>query len=143
MSGRTAPLGSGRVSDHPTVYPRHMKLSGVHHVSLNVSDLAAAEPFYVDVLGLEVIPRPDLGVAGVWLRADDGTEIHLIEQPGFVPPKGQHFAFGVSDLTEARDALVANGVKVSEPAGIPERGGAQCFFKDPVGNLIELNQPPA
>jgi hypothetical protein len=33
------------------------------------------------------------------------------------------------------------GVNVSEPVAIPERGGAQCFFKDPTGNLIELNQP--
>jgi glyoxylase I family protein len=134
---------STRIAPTGWVYPRGMELTGVHHVSLNVSDLAAAQPFYVDVLGLEVIPRPDLGVEGVWLQADDGTEIHLIERPGFEPPKGQHFAFGVSDLDATREELVAKGVKVSDPVSIPERGGAQCFFKDPVGNLIELNQPPA
>jgi catechol 2,3-dioxygenase-like lactoylglutathione lyase family enzyme len=119
-----------------------MELTGVHHVSINVSDLSEAQPFYLDVLGLEAIPRPDLGVAGTWMTTADGTEIHLIEVPGFEPPKGQHFAFGVTDLDATRAALMDRGVNVSEPVAIPERGGAQCFFKDPTGNLIELNQPP-
>ena len=33
-------------------------LTGVHHVSINVSDLSEAEPFYLDVLGLAAIPAP-------------------------------------------------------------------------------------
>ena len=118
-----------------------MELTGVHHVSLNVADLEAAQPFYTDVLGLEVIDRPELGINGTWLRASDGTEIHLIEVPGFEAPKGQHFAFRVDDIESAREALMATGVRVSRIAPIPERPARQCFFHDPCGNMIELNQP--
>ena len=55
-----------------------MKLSGVHHVSLNVDDAEKTGRFYTEVLGLEVLPRPDFPFKGLWLRAG-GQEIHLIE----------------------------------------------------------------
>ena len=36
-------------------------LNGIHHVSINVQDVDAAVQFYVGVLGMEQIERPDLG----------------------------------------------------------------------------------
>ena len=45
-----------------------MQTLGIHHVSINVNDVADSERFYCDVLGLEKLPRPDLGFAGAWLR---------------------------------------------------------------------------
>ncbi|MEY2470503.1 MAG: Glyoxalase/Bleomycin resistance protein/Dioxygenase superfamily, partial [Actinomycetota bacterium] len=39
-----------------------MESTGVHHVSINVDDVAAAVRFYTDVLGLtERDDRPDFG----------------------------------------------------------------------------------
>jgi glyoxylase I family protein len=113
----------------------------VHHVSLNVPDLAEAEPFYVDVLGLDKINRPELGVPGAWLTTRNGTQIHLIEVPGFEPPKGQHFAFGVLDIDAERSRLMERGVRVSEAKSVGGTSARQCFFHDPCGNMIELNQP--
>lgn len=112
----------------------------MHHVSLNVSDAAEAERFYVEVLGLEKLPRPDFGFPGAWLGLADGRQVHLIQVDGWTAPKGQHFALGVGDLDRTRDELVAQGIRVSEPAEIPG-AGRQCFFRDPAGNMIELNQP--
>jgi catechol 2,3-dioxygenase-like lactoylglutathione lyase family enzyme len=117
-----------------------MQLRGVHHVSLNVSDAEKAERFYVDVLGLEKLHRPDLGFPGSWLACADGRQVHLLQVDGWTAPKGQHFAFAVNDLDAARQDLQAKGVKVSEPNGIPGTG-RQSFFKDPSGNLIEINEP--
>jgi catechol 2,3-dioxygenase-like lactoylglutathione lyase family enzyme len=119
-----------------------MQLRGVHHISLNVSDTEVAERFYTEVLGLEKIPRPDFGFPGSWLACADGRQVHLLEVEGWVPPKGQHFAFAVDDLDAVRDDLAARGVKVSEPNGITGTG-RQSFFKDPCGNLIEINEPAA
>ena len=116
-----------------------MKLDGVHHVSLNVHDVEKTGRFYLEVLGLEKLPRPDFGVPGLWLRAG-GQEIHLIEVEDHRAPEGQHFAFRVDDLDEAIRALGEHGVKVSDPFQIPA-GGRQAFLRDPAGNLIELNQP--
>jgi glyoxylase I family protein len=56
-----------------------MTALGVHHVSLNVSDLAAALDFYVGRLGMvQRTDRPDFGIGGAWL--DVGSQqVHLIE----------------------------------------------------------------
>ncbi len=50
-----------------------------------------------------------------------------------------HVSLNVTDAA-ARTHLEAHDVRVSEPT---EQPGIciQCFFKDPTGNLIELNQP--
>lgn len=115
-------------------------LSGrVHHVSLNVTDTAAAERFYVEVLGLRPIERPDLGFPGAWLSVGE-QEVHLLEVEGFEPPKGQHFAFQVDDLDAAIDQIRSHGVEVSEPRAI-EGVCRQAFLSDPTGNLLELNEP--
>lgn len=116
-----------------------MKLDlGVHHVSINVDDLDACLDFYVGTLGLEVLPRPDFGFPGAWLRSG-GQEVHLIQVEDHAAPKGQHFAFRVSDLDGIRVALEAAGVEVSQPFELP--GGRQSFLHDPAGNMLELNEP--
>ena len=116
-----------------------MKLDGVHHVSLNVSDVDEAGRFYVDVLGLEVLPRPDFPFPGMWLRSQ-GQEIHLMGVEQHEAPTGQHFAFRVDDIEGAVEELRSKGVRVSNPSPLP--GGArQAFLRDPSGNIIEINQP--
>lgn len=117
-----------------------MLISGVHHVSLNVTDAAASRRFYVEVLGFtERSDRPDFPFAGSWLQVGD-QQVHLLEVADFVPPKGQHFALHVGDIDAARAELIERGVAVSEPSPIGDVC-RQCFFTDPTGNLIELNQP--
>ena len=116
-----------------------MKLRGVHHVSLNVSDVEEAGSFYVDLLGLEVLPRPDFGFPGMWLRSE-GQEIHLMQVEDHTAPKGQHFAFLVDDLSGTIEELRSKGVKVSDPMQLPT-GAQQAFLKDPSGNMLEINQP--
>lgn len=116
-----------------------MKLAGVHHVSLNVDDVDTAGRFYQDVLGLEVLPRPDFGFPGLWLRAQD-QEVHLIQVENHAAPDGQHFALRVEDLDGALAELNQKGVDTRGPYEIPNVG-RQAFLKDPAGNLIELNEP--
>jgi catechol 2,3-dioxygenase-like lactoylglutathione lyase family enzyme len=117
-----------------------MKLHGVHHVSLNVADVEAAGRFYTDVLGLEVLPRPDFGFAGMWLRSET-HEIHLMQVENHEAPQGQHFAFRVDDIDEAVAELQGRGVEVKGPYALPGLPARQAFFHDPSGNMIEINQP--
>ena len=117
-----------------------MVISGVHHVSLNVADAATAIRFYVDVLGFsERDDRPEMGLTGAWLQAGE-QQIHLLEVADFVPQRGPHFALRVDDIDAALDEIRGHGVKVSEPARVGDIC-RQCFFTDPSGNLVELNQP--
>ncbi len=118
---------------------RAMRLLGVHHVSLNVRSIDEAAKFYLDVLGLEALPRPDLGFAGMWLDAG-AQQIHLMEDPAHDASRSQHFAFRVEDVDAVVEELHARGVKTSRVMHVPG-AGRQAFLRDPSGNLLELNQP--
>ncbi len=115
-----------------------MQTLGVHHVSLNVTDVAAAVSFYVDVLGLaERGDRPDFGFGGAWLDVG-AQQIHLLEA-ALPDDCGQHVALQVPDLVAAVAELRDRGIRVSDPT--PVGTGRQAFLHDPAGNLIELQQP--
>ena len=115
-----------------------MNLQGIHHVSINVSDVTAAVEFYTQVLGLEELERPELGFPGAWLRAGE-QEVHLLGIDSGTPLKEQHFAFAVEDIAGVRARLDAAGIKCSKPFEIP---GVclQTFTHDPSGNMLEFNQ---
>ena len=116
-----------------------MQVRGIHHVNVNVRDLAAAMQFYVDGLGFTVLPRPDVGRPGAWL-AIGVHQLHLAEDPDAVIDPRQHFALHVDDLDGCVADLQSNGIT---PQLAPLRPGAgrQAFVMDPSGNRIELNEP--
>lgn len=118
-----------------------MILSGIHHVSLNVSDTARSLSFYRDTLGMTVLPRPPFPFGGAWLDSGDGRQVHLIESPDVPPDVGQHVAFHVADLDGAVGHVRAAGFEVSEPRSVPGTGIRQAFALDPDGNRVELTQP--
>ena len=114
----------------------------VHHISFAVRDLARSQHLYEEILGHELIERPDLGLPGVWYRAGN-AEIHLIATPegvdvGSAPPNltplANHQAFAVDDYAKTLDFLEAREVEVLRTT--PEAG--QLWIRDPDGNVIEL-----
>ncbi len=115
-----------------------MRPAGLHHVSINVSDVPAALDFYTRLLGLaERADRPDFSFGGAWLDAG-GQQVHLIEAD--VPPSlGQHFALAVADLDAAVAELRGHGVTVTDPVVVGP--GRQAFLTDPCGNRVELQEP--
>ena len=114
-----------------------MQALGIHHVSINVTDVDAALAFYTGPLGLTVNgERPDFGFDGAWLDAG-GQQIHLIGAPA--PPNlGQHLALQVGDLPAAVAELREQGIEVTDPS--PVGPGLQSFLTDPSGNAVELYQ---
>jgi catechol 2,3-dioxygenase-like lactoylglutathione lyase family enzyme len=114
-----------------------------HHVSFAVRDLERSRGFYEGVLGLEPIPRPELGLPGAWYAAGD-VEVHLIATPAGAdvgrPPPGlsplaNHTAFAIDDYAATLAQLRARGLEVLESRpGI----GPQLWIRDPDGNVIEL-----
>ena len=115
-----------------------MQTLGIHHVSINVNDVADPERFYCDVLGLEKLPRPDLGFAGAWLRTGQ-QEVHLLGKSSGAPLPEQHYAFLINDADELLQRLAAHDI---EPRSVGEIPGVcrQVFVHDPSGNLVEFNQ---
>lgn len=116
-----------------------MIVADIHHVSLNVTDLERAAAFYRGLLGLDILPRPELSVEGLWLDAGNDRQVHLIV--GDVPPdQGQHVAFLVDDLDRVVDDLRAAGVRIRTPQPVGDTGLRQAFAFDPDGNRLEFTQ---
>lgn len=118
-----------------------MRIGGLLHAALLVTDLARAREFYGGVLGLKEKARPDLDFRGAWYDLGE-VELHLMVSPTAPPAadarprRDYHIAFQVADLIEARRTLEEAGLAYRESSsGLPS-----IFVRDPDGNLIELQQ---
>ena len=116
-------------------------INGFHHAGFLVTDVARAAAFYEGVLGLQALPRPDLGFAGLWYDLRNGHQLHLMSvegMPGHAdPPRhDRHIALNVSDVNATEEQLTALGIAVGYGSG--RAGNKQLFLRDPDGNTIEL-----
>lgn len=132
-----------------------IQVEAIDHLTLVVKDLEASRRFYVDLLGMEVVPRPAFSFAGSWFRAGN-TLIHLIlehDQSGpagvWSPEKSRytrthHFAFRVPDANAAWEMLQASGepLDVITPPKFRPDGAVQIFLADPDGHVVELSSEP-
>lgn len=119
---------------------------GINHVTLSAADPKKTLAFYVDVLGLTVGQRPDLGFAGAWLYAGGAQAVlHLyFDRPVPSPPHGiiDHVAFTARDLRAVKARFDRSGVAyvLRQQAGA---GTWQLFCQDPDGAKVELDFDPA
>jgi len=115
-----------------------MKLTGIHHVSILVSDMERAVAWYSEKLGLKEVKRPSNFMTPVrWFELGE-QQIHLIpsDEPDAVSPR--HMALHVDDVQAAREVMARRGVEVRET--VPIAGADRFFIADPDGNNIELIQ---
>jgi len=117
---------------------------GFSHVAISVTDLDAARAFYCGVLGFDELPRPDLGIPGMWLKVGD-LQLHFIETDEMpIPGRGfPHYALHVptDQFDTTMDALRAEGVAfLGKPSSRVDFGTTvlAAFVNDPAGNVIEL-----
>ncbi len=118
-----------------------LPITGVYEVAIRVKDLARAEPFYGEVLGLEVGLRDE---ERNWLFLRAGGQAGMIvlqEDKGEWP--AQHFAFTVdeAELEHAADLLRERGIDVSGPVFHEWMPAKSVYFADPDGHALELCAP--
>ncbi len=105
------------------------------HTSVRIRDLERSRAFYEGILGLDVAPRPDLGIPGVWYALGEG-QLHLIQREptpvDVLDPTAPHFAIQVDDLDGVRRQLNAAGIEMLD------FGAGQIWIRDPDGNTVEL-----
>jgi catechol 2,3-dioxygenase-like lactoylglutathione lyase family enzyme len=123
-----------------------MKVNGVLESCLYVDDLAAAEQFYREVLGLAFVGRQD--GRHVFFRCGDhmllvfdprGVGRQDSETPAHGARGSSHIAFAVNaqDLDAWRRHLTRHQVVIEKIVDWPQ-GGQSIYFRDPAGNSLEL-----
>lgn len=121
--------------------------------ALYVTDLVAAEAFYADVLGLQLLSKvPD---RHVFFRCGDGIlllfKAEATRQPPApgrlpVPPHGStgqgHLCFSANadEIERWKETLSGKGVAIEADFNWPN-GGRSIYFRDPSGNSIEFAEP--
>jgi len=131
-----------------------MPLTELNHYFVRANDLERTRDFYVNVLGFEVMPRPDFPFPGYWLGVNGKIQVHvaLAGVPNsdlyyLGSPKNaatsnsgviDHIAFLATDPDNFVKRLQKLGVPI-RPRNFPESQLYQLFIKDPDGLTIELN----
>ena len=138
---------------HATI-PAVSYIRSMHEgIPVDNANLDACIKFYVEVLGLKILPRPkalDALGRGAWMGdAEDKVQFHLIAtatdyKPGpkaEYSPTGRHTAWLVKDIEAFRARLVALKVPYGERKNLLGTGSAQLFIVDPEGHTWEFQEP--
>lgn len=105
------------------------------HICVPPERLEEARLFYMDVIGLPLIDRPDVfAKPGYWF-AMAGIEFHIGVEPS-LPRTTRHSAFEVNDVRAAKAYLQSKNVEIIPETVIP--GRERFAFLDPFGNRMEL-----
>jgi len=115
-----------------------LPIKGLYEVAIRVKDLARAEAFYKDVLGLKEGLRDERRNWLFLYAGGDAGMVVLQEDKGEWPT--QHFAFTVNelDIRQAAEMLKEQGVSVSEPVYHEWMKSVSVYFDDPDGHALEL-----
>lgn len=118
-----------------------LHIEGIYEVAIRVKDLARAEAFYVETLGLEEGIR-DTNRNWLFLRAGGNAGMIVLQEDKGDWPR-QHFAFTVSEssIETAASALKEKGVAVSGPFFHEWMPAKSVYFDDPDGHELELCAP--
>jgi glyoxylase I family protein len=144
----------------PAILPPHT-LRAVHHIALNVVDMARSRQFYGQVLGLyelvgDEVPatlKAEVAAGKVAnFRLPDGTILDLFGEPDLAPPhpdpaqqftRANHLAFDIDPAQFDLAVTVLNQQQVPIDHGPVSRPtGRGIYFYDPDGFLLEIRCDP-
>ena len=128
----------------------------LHHVNITTHDVPELNEFYKKALPLEQLPLPKLhpGASGVgvsFLSAGDPEwlQVHIASQQVDLgrklghyvnPVERGHIAFRCDEIGAIMARLETAGVHYSDYGEWAVPGWHQIYFKDPLGNVIEVQQ---
>jgi catechol 2,3-dioxygenase-like lactoylglutathione lyase family enzyme len=118
-----------------------VRATGINHVSIAAVDLEESTRFYETVFGMERIATPIFATPVQWLRVGE-LQLHLFLDENGTTPVRHHLGLTIDDFAAAYDAIsdFASTEWGAELVELPS-GQVQLYFRDPAGNLIELNWP--
>ena len=127
-----------------------MRIDALFHVAIKARDVRATQRFYVDVLGMAVEARPEIGFPGIWLRHSlpGGSALLHIYAGDAALEADDSFAQGTGVIDHV--ALVARGYYAYRDRfrdyhlrwrenTVADAGLWQLFVYDPSAVLLELS----
>jgi len=116
-----------------------MTILGLHHAAITIpaEEEDAARYFYLEILSLPEIPKPEVlrPNGGFWCQL--GTQqLHI--SLGKAPDRSAkaHLAYAVDDLEHWRQHLAAAGIQIKASPQLPGMARFEC--RDPFGNRMEF-----
>ncbi|MFB9328291.1 VOC family protein [Paenibacillus aurantiacus] len=116
------------------------------HVRLLVPHVPACFSFYRDIIGLQVrhgdptTPYAEFQTGDISLAFEPLKDGEIVQQTSADHDRVV-LIFTVENVDAAYERLRSSGVAFEkEPHDTPEWGHRVAYFRDPAGNLIELNQ---
>ena len=124
-----------------------IRVRGINHVTLQVSDLKRSVDFYQGLFGMPVISRQ--GTTTMNLRIGNGPQFLGLNGGGGSTPNINHICLATENFNVERlkKILAEHGitdvrVRMRGPdAGGAKEGTAEFSFRDPGGILIQLQDP--
>jgi len=108
-----------------------VKVYGINHVAIEVTDIDKAVAFYQDVFGLEKL---DEGEGDAFFKIGEHQFLAMFEVKDMKPDRVRRFGLMVRDeaqIAEVREKLI-------NKYGIQPVPPFRCDFKDPFGNRIQV-----
>jgi catechol 2,3-dioxygenase-like lactoylglutathione lyase family enzyme len=131
-----------------------MPIRELNHFFVRAADLEATRQFYTDVLGFEVMPRPDFPFPGYWMGVNGSIQVHV--GPSDIPNRQTYYLGTADDAADGETGVIdhvafladdpkafverfrARGIEF-RPRHLPDSNLYQLFIRDPNGVVIELN----
>lgn len=136
-------------------------LRKVHHLALNVRDMATSRQFYGNLLGLHELTGDEVPATLKDLVAQgkvanfvtpDGTVLDLFWEPDLSPPdpdptqqftRANHFAFDIApDLFDQAVEVLKHKEVPIDHGPVSRPTGRGIYFYDPDGFLLEIRCDP-
>ncbi|MEM9942632.1 MAG: VOC family protein [Planctomycetota bacterium] len=125
------------------------KVLGFDHLTIIVEDIQKTREFYVGILGMTEVTRPEFDFDGAWFQTGS-VQIHVTladansglagwgDRRVVKVSRGHHFAFEVASLEQAFESLKSDGIKIADGPKVRPDGVKQLYIRDPDGHLVEL-----
>ncbi len=131
-----------------------MPVTELDHYFVRANDLERTRDFYCEVLGFEVMPRPDFPFPGYWLGVNGKVQVHM--GPHGIPDAGRYYLGTTQESATGNSGVVDHiAFLATEPEAFRQRFDRlgitvrnryfpqfrlyQSFIADPNGVTIELN----
>lgn len=111
------------------------------HFTVVTDKLAETRAFY-EKLGLQIGPRPDFGIDGLWLYADGHPVLHVVTVPSLPSARRgvlDHMAFHGENIGATLELMRSQGIAY-RLLRLPRPWSTwQVFFLDPNGAEVEID----